>query len=210
MKPRFKEREHTFARTRTPGRAGIKAAVEVERAAAPQQRAAIEELIARADAFVEPVEQRYCVELPLTGDEHTEYDAGAGGKLMQNRPFYAPGDVPLQTRYLPNDSQVRKEFPIATGCLDYFPDALAAVAEVSYVGNEKHNPGEPTHWSRGKSMDHADALQRHFMERGSFDPNGLRHSAQMAWRALALLQEELEAYYNLAPPRGTFAKLPQR
>jgi hypothetical protein len=30
------------------------------------------------------------------------------------------------------------------------------------------------------------------MERGSVDVDGTRHSAKLAWRALALLQEELE------------------
>lgn len=33
---------------------------------------------------------------------------------------------------------------------------------------------------------------RHFVERGKLDSDGLRHSAKMAWRALALLQKELE------------------
>jgi hypothetical protein len=31
------------------------------------------------------------------------------------------------------------------------------------------------------------------MERGGLDKDGVRHSAKMAWRALALLQLELEA-----------------
>ena len=105
-------------------------------------------------------------------------------------------------RLLPNDSAERKKFPMGTGLLDYFPDALAAVAEVSYVGNEKHNPGEPVHHARGKSMDHADCLIRHFTERGCRDGNGVRHSAQMAWRALALLQEEIEKDIGLPLPRG--------
>lgn len=95
---------------------------------------------------------------------------------------------------LPTDAKARKNVPIATGCLDYFPDALAAVAEVSRVGNEQHHPGTPLHWDRSKSTDEADALIRHFMERGTFDTDGLRHSAKTAWRALALLQKEIEAW----------------
>ena len=87
----------------------------------------------------------------------------------------------------------RKTFPVATGCLDYFPAALMAVAEVSYVGNEQHNPGQPLHWDRSKSTDEADALMRHFLERGTRDDDGMRHSAKVAWRALALLQKEIEA-----------------
>ncbi len=87
----------------------------------------------------------------------------------------------------------RKRIPLASGVFDYFPDALVEVAKVSFVGNEKHNPGEPLHWSRGKSNDHPDAMLRHFKDRGKMDPeNKLRHSAEMAWRALAILQEELE------------------
>lgn len=94
---------------------------------------------------------------------------------------------------LPTESSARKALPITTGVLDYFPDALAAVAEVSRVGNDKHNPGEPLHWSRDKSSDHADCIARHLFERGTLDgEDGLRHSAKLAWRALALLQVEIE------------------
>ena len=93
---------------------------------------------------------------------------------------------------LPTDAAKRKEFPIATGVLDYFPDALAVISHVSFIGNEQHNPGQPLHWSKGKSADHADTMQRHFLQRGTLDEDGQRHSAKMAWRALALLQTEIE------------------
>ncbi len=94
---------------------------------------------------------------------------------------------------LPNNAKARKAIPIGTGVLDYFPDAIAAVAEVSRAGNDQHNPGQPLVWSRGKSSDHWDCLLRHGCERGTIDTDGARHSAKLAWRALALLQEELEA-----------------
>lgn len=87
----------------------------------------------------------------------------------------------------------RKAHPVASGVLDYFPLALLEIAHVSYVGNEQHNPGAPLHWDRAKSTDEADALIRHFLERGTRDTDGLRHTAKMAWRALALLQKEIEA-----------------
>ena len=93
---------------------------------------------------------------------------------------------------LPTDAKERKRIPLATGCLDYFPKALAAVAEVSRIGNEQHNPGKPLHWDRTKSTDEADCLIRHFIERGTTDSDGVRHSAKVAWRALALLEKELE------------------
>lgn len=109
-----------------------------------------------------------------------------------------------QTRtVLPTDGKARKGIPLATGLLDYFPAALAAVAEVSRIGNEKHNPGEPLHWARGKSTDHADCIPRHLMERGDVDHDThILHSAEMAWRALALLQEELEQRNGAPLPRG--------
>lgn len=94
---------------------------------------------------------------------------------------------------LPTDKQDRKERPVARGLLDYFPDACAEVAHLSYVGNQQHNPGEELHWAREKSNDHADCIVRHLMERGTLDGDGMRHSAKTAWRALALLQLELEA-----------------
>lgn len=87
----------------------------------------------------------------------------------------------------------RKAMPLARGVLDYFPDALLVVAEVSRVGNEQHHPGEPMHWDKSKSSDEADALMRHLLDRGKLDTDGLRHSAKVAWRALALLQRELDA-----------------
>lgn len=104
---------------------------------------------------------------------------------------------------LPADSRQRKELPLATGCLDYFPNALAAVAELSVGGNQQHNPGEPLHWSRDKSADHADCIMRHLVERGTRDSDGVLHSVKVAWRALALAQIELEAAYGLPVSRGS-------
>lgn len=86
----------------------------------------------------------------------------------------------------------RKQIPVASGVLGYFPDAIRAIAHCSWVGNEQHNSGEPLHWSRHKSSDHADCLMRHFMERGTIDSDGVRHSTKAAWRSLALLQLEIE------------------
>lgn len=94
---------------------------------------------------------------------------------------------------LPIDPKERKALPIVTGVLDYFPDAIAAVADLSRVGNEQHNPGQPLHWDKTKSTDHADCIGRHLIDRGKLDSDGVRHSAKIAWRALALLQTEIEA-----------------
>lgn len=94
---------------------------------------------------------------------------------------------------LPTGDQERKDAPLARGLLDYFPRALVAVAALSKAANDKHNPGEPLHWSKDKSNDHADCLLRHLIERGTVDTDGQLHSVKVAWRALALLETELES-----------------
>jgi hypothetical protein len=90
------------------------------------------------------------------------------------------------------DATWRKQRPLWSGVLNYFPDALLEVAHVSWVGNEQHNPGQELHWDRSKSQDEKDACARHLVESGKFDTDGTRHSAKAAWRALANLQKELE------------------
>ena len=90
----------------------------------------------------------------------------------------------------------RKQRPVFSGVLQYFPDAILEVARCSWVGNEQHNPGQALHWDRSKSTDEHDALVRHLMEAGTFDSDGIRHSAKVAWRALALLQKEIEAAHS--------------
>ena len=112
--------------------------------------------------------------------------------------------VPRRAEITENSAE-RKQTPVASGVLDYFPDALVAIAKVSWFGNEKHNPGQPLHWSRGTSDDHADCLIRHFLQRGTTDSSGVLHSAEMAWRALALLQLEIEASRELPELRSALA-----
>jgi len=112
---------------------------------------------------------------------------------MSNESCPGIGGAPTRATVLPDSAAERKKFPVASGLLDYFPDACAVVANVSYIGNEQHNTGKPLHWDRTKSGDEADTLLRHFLQRGNLDKDGTRHSAKMAWRALALLQKELEA-----------------
>jgi hypothetical protein len=100
-------------------------------------------------------------------------------------------------------SAQRKEYPITTGCLDYFRDALLLVSHVSYKGNQKHNPGEPLHWARGKSADEEDAMGRHLLGRYDMDTEiGLEEAAQLVWRALAFLQKLAEKTRHIKPPVG--------
>lgn len=111
--------------------------------------------------------------------------------LETNR-MRGPGGAPTRATTLPNEPAERKNFPIASGVLDYFPDALVAIAEISKAGNDQHNPGLPLRWTRGKSGDEADTCIRHFLQRGTRDTDGKRHTAKAAWRMLALLQKEIE------------------
>lgn len=101
---------------------------------------------------------------------------------------------------LPVDSTERKQFPLAA-VFDYFPDALCAVAKVIAAGQAQHG----THgWDRAKSQDEESTLLRHFMDRGTLDVDGTRHSAKVAFRALAMLQKELERELGLPRSRGSY------
>lgn len=107
---------------------------------------------------------------------------------------------------LPKDSKERKDYPLFSGCLRYFPSALAGIAKISKLGNDKHNPGQEMHHARSKSSDHGDCIIRHLidvedllaaMNRG--DKNVTKQEVlievnQMAWRALALSQELHEKF----------------
>ena len=81
------------------------------------------------------------------------------------------------------EARLRKKIPLYSGVIKYFPDALVAVAKISYEGNEQHHPGTNVHWDRTKSTDELDAMMRHVIE---------EDWAKVAWRALAHLQKTLE------------------
>lgn len=134
---------------------------------------------------------------------------------------------------LPTDSTARKSVPMAGGCRDYFPAALAGVARWSKQGNDKHNPGEPLHHARGKSMDHEECIERHGTDladvlaaldrlgtqAGMIDTTDGKVKAELiqaaldeydarSWRSLAASQEFREKH-GLAP-LAPGARLPSR
>ena len=90
------------------------------------------------------------------------------------------------------DAKVRKQTPVFSGVLKYFPDAIREIAKCSFIGQQQHNPDKPLAWDRSKSGDELDALTRHLLDAGTIDTDGVRHSTKVAWRALANLQKELE------------------
>lgn len=86
-------------------------------------------------------------------------------------------------------STERKAMPLYSGVLRYFPDALMAIARLSKAGNDKHNPGEPLHWARGKSTDQMDCAARHMLTPDVVDEEtGEAELVAAAWRILAELQ----------------------
>jgi hypothetical protein len=126
---------------------------------------------------------------------------------------------------LGTDSDDRKNIPLHSGCYAYFAAALAGVARHSKIGNDKHNPGEPLHHSRGKSADHADCIARHLMDIADMRARKVVHTTEetaallteanaallteanaLAWRALALSQELHEQFGGA--PLAPGAKLP--
>ena len=95
---------------------------------------------------------------------------------------------------LPNDSEARKQYPMAEVLFGQFPAAIAAVVHHSWKGNNKHNPGLPLQDNRSKSMDDENCILRHLSE-GDYEG--------VAWRALRLLQRKLEAEGAPTAPLAT-------
>ena len=91
-------------------------------------------------------------------------------------------------------NEERKDTPIFSGVLKYFPDALKEVAKCSFIGQQQHNPNKPLAWDRSKSGNEYDSLTRHLIDSNNedYDTDGTLHKAKIAWRALAGLQKHLE------------------
>lgn len=121
-------------------------------------------------------------------------------------------------RSLPADSNFRKEIPVDSANYRYFPAAVVAKAAWSKVANDKHNPGQPVHWARGKSMDHNDCVARHSLDLADMQASGERDPAADTlaamleeatcrfWRAGAELQLLCE---RIGAPLAPAARLPE-
>lgn len=130
---------------------------------------------------------------------------------------------------LGTDSGARKNIQLVAACLRYIPAALAQFALHSKAGNDKHNPGQPIHHARGKSMDHEECILRHlvdlqdiraFMERNQ--PPGrawlpddelvrmlIEEARAEFWRAGIFLQELCETYLGAPLAPGAVAAVPE-
>ena len=88
------------------------------------------------------------------------------------------------------NADARKTFPVYSGFVKYFPDAMAKIAHISWLGNEQHHPGTPLHWDRSKSADESDAMMRHLID---YTKSGdIEELTKVVWRAMAWLQKVAE------------------
>ena len=92
-----------------------------------------------------------------------------------------------------SEAQKRKDTPVFSGVLKYFPNALKEVSKCSKAGNDQHHPDKPLHWDMDKSKDEYDALTRHLIDHtiDPVDTDGILHLTKVAWRALAGLERHL-------------------
>lgn len=93
----------------------------------------------------------------------------------------------------PTDSKKRLEYPIFTGVLMYFADAMAAMARHSLMSFKQHNPNGKIGWDPTKSVGTLDQAIRHAMEAQIFHDAGLREksleeAAAFQWRATEMNQ----------------------
>lgn len=85
-------------------------------------------------------------------------------------------------KVFPEDDAERAKYPIGTFITEYFPNALAALAKHSWESNEKHNPGEPVHWAKDKSVGNIDRVFRHLID---------GEMVHAAWRCLELIERQI-------------------
>jgi hypothetical protein len=92
-----------------------------------------------------------------------------------------------------SEAKQRKQIPVFSGVIKYFPNAIKEVAKCSHKGNDQHHPDKPLHWDMSKSTDEYDALTRHLIDHtiNPVDDDGVLHLAKVAWRALAGLERHL-------------------
>ena len=102
---------------------------------------------------------------------------------------------------LPTDSNERKKYPIYSGFLAYFPNAVAQVAHLSYLGNLQHHPDKPLHWDMDKSTDELDALMRHMID---------EDWVHVAWRSMANLERKLTGKCQYENPNQSIHEPPKR
>jgi hypothetical protein len=114
---------------------------------------------------------------------------------------------------LPTDPKARKQIPIYSGFIKYFPLAIIEIAKVSFEGNAQHNgPDAPLFWDRSKSGDELDAMMRHLFDEvlGAPPEGKTEHLAKQCWRSLAELQKHMERKQNVQTSNSVVQKPAQQ
>ena len=112
--------------------------------------------------------------------------------MAGEQPLQAPSpNTFTMSQPLPTDSAERKTYPIYSGFINYFPNAVAEVSHLSYKGNLQHHPDKPLHWDMDKSTDELDALMRHIID---------EDWVHVAWRAMANLERKLTGKCTYTQP----------
>ena len=108
----------------------------------------------------------------------------------------------MTVKALPTDSAKRKEFPVYSGFVAYFPNAMAQVAHLSYLGNQKHHMDKPLHWDQAKSTDEKDCEMRHMIDAMQAETHEemVLELASKAWRAMADLERYLTGKCTYTQP----------
>lgn len=135
------------------------------------------------------------INVHTVGIEDRELEASLYYKELGD--WYKKGverDIEVDHEVVKSKAQERKEQPVFSGVLSYFPEAIKYVSRASYQGQQQHNPDKPLAWDRSKSGDELDALTRHLIDHSvnPVDDDGILHLGKVAWRALAALQKQLE------------------
>ena len=120
-------------------------------------------------------------------DEWNSHVAENMGVMISDYMDTKPKDV--------SEAQKRKDTPVYSGVVAYFPLALKEIAKASGEGNKQHHADKPLHWDRSKSGDELDAMMRHLLDHASgevFDDCGTRHIVKCGWRILAFIQKTME------------------
>lgn len=115
-------------------------------------------------------------------------------EMMENEEWrYVNNELDNLNQEIKSKAQDRKNTPVFSGVLKYFPNALKEVAKASKAGNDQHHPDKPLHWDMDKSKDEYDALTRHLIDHtvDPLDDDGVLHLTKVAWRALAGLERYL-------------------
>ena len=90
---------------------------------------------------------------------------------------------------LPSSPRARKQIPIHTGFMQYFPRAITAVSQHSLLGGLQHGQtAQSLTWDRSLSGDELDAMMRHIID---------EDWTAVAWRAMANLEKHLEKQEGL-------------